>query len=79
MCDNLASINLALPIALSKKGENLDKIRRSIIFMKANLCLMKLKTLEIFEPKIGKLISKLDHKFKKWMNLVLDVCSNSKF
>ena len=41
--------------------------------------MMNLKTLEIFEPKIGKLISKLEHKLKKWMKLEFDVCSNSKF
>ena len=40
---------------------------------------IKLKILDIFEPKLGKLISKLKLKLEKLIFLELDMHSNAKF
>ena len=40
---------------------------------------MKLEIHEIFGPKLGKLISKLELKLEKWKKHELTMCSNSKF
>ena len=40
---------------------------------------MKLEILEIFGPKLGKLVSKLELKLEKWKKLELNMRSNSKF
>ena len=40
---------------------------------------MKLEILEIFGPKLGKLVSRLELKLEKWKKHELTMCSNSKF
>ena len=40
---------------------------------------MKPEILEIFGPKLGKLVSKLELKLEKWKKLELAMRSNSKF
>ena len=54
----------------------LDKTWARLFVFRQTLNLIKL---EIFGPKLGKLISKLELKLEKWMKLELDICSNSKF
>ena len=46
---------------------------------KAKSNLIKLEILEIFGPKLEKLVSKLELKLEKWKNLELDMCSSSNF
>ena len=41
--------------------------------------MIKLEIVEIFGPKLGKTVSKLELKLKKWKKLELAMYSNSKF
>ena len=45
----------------------------------ANSNTVKLETLEKFQPKLGKHISKLELKLEKWKKLELPMHSNLKF
>ena len=44
-----------------------------------NLNSIKIEIFEMFEPKLGKLVSKLKFKLKKFIFLKLDMSSNSKY
>ena len=56
-----------------------SKLENSTSLFKGNLNSIKFEIFIIFRPKIGKLVSKLELKLKKWNILELVACSNSKF
>ena len=56
----------------------LDEFRVQMFVFLRNTNLIKLEILKIFEPKLGKLVSKLKLKLKKFIFLKLDMCLNSK-
>ena len=49
------------------------------VYIFEKLELDKIEILEMFEPKLGKLVSKLKFKLKKFIFLKLDMSSNSKY
>ena len=55
----------------------LDEIRRFVFVRNSNL--MKFEILKIFEPKLSKLVFKLNLKLEKLIFIELDMCSDSKF